>query len=110
MSVTVDSEIRVGDLVRFSPSVVALLTEHEMKHLKGLEAIGLVIETFSETYGNSLEDHQQIDFATVLWPAGYTSRDFTVHLRRVDDETPACKNTLEDLGWHVSEETPTPRF
>ena len=109
MSVTVDSEIRVGDLVRFSPSVVALLTEHEMKHLKGLEAIGLVIETFSETYGNSLGDHQQIDFATVLWPAGYTSRDFTVHLRRVDesDERP-CKNTLDQIGFFIDDRSPTP--
>ena len=110
MSVTVDSEIKPGDLVRFAPSVINILSAQEREYLKGLDAIGLVIDIIVESYGGSLTDQVQVIFAEVLWPAGYTSRDFTVHLRRVDDETPACKNTLEDLGWHISEETPTPSF
>ncbi len=106
MSVTVDSDIKTGDLVRFSPSVVALLTEHEMKHLKGLEAIGLVIETFLETYGQ--HGDVEVMFAEVLWPAGYTSRDFTVHLRRVDDLPPTDTSELAALGFFIDDRSPTP--
>ena len=112
MSVTVDSEIKPGDLVRFAPSVINILSAQEREYLKGLDAIGLVIDIIVESYGTSFsEDQTQVIFAEVLWPAGYTSRDFTVHLRRVDESEPrTSKNTLEDLGWHISEETPTPSF
>jgi hypothetical protein len=83
--VTVDSEIKTGDLVKFSPSVMALMTEYEIKQTQGVGNLGLVIETFKETYGSSITEAQAVEYAIVLWPDGHITRDFIVHLRRAED-------------------------
>ena len=103
-------DIKPGDLVRFSPSVINILSAQEREYLKGLDAVGLVIDIIVETYGTSFsEDQTQVIFAEVLWPAGHRTKDFIVHLRRVDesDERP-CKNTLDQIGFFIDDRSPTP--